>query len=116
MAMTSTWDNVVERFQSLEQYAPLRPIVDAMLDLVAVLREDPRLDGLSPDVSHAALTLRLGRHPRYVIVERGEVDGFAVSFVDGVMEFSDTRSVPEAEAVATIVEYVEQVRRHKDSP
>lgn len=111
--MTSPWDDAVDRLRDLKRLKRLRPTITVMLRLVAALRNDPRLDGVAPDISHVALVLRLSGKQRYVIVEWHEdgQPGFAVSFVDPPFEFTDTRIVPQSEGPATVVDYLDQLRR-----
>jgi hypothetical protein len=112
MAMIAEWDNVVRRFQDLQQFASFRPTIDAMLWLVPLLRAESKLDAMAPNVSHAALTLRMPGEQRYVLVElRNEpLREFAISFVDPPLEISETKVVPWPQVVSTISDYVAQLR------
>jgi hypothetical protein len=111
MEMTPAWDRVGERFQELGQFARLRPTVDAMLWLVGALREDPRLGTVVPSVSLASLNLKLSDFKQYVIVEWNDSAqrSFDVSFVDPPLEFSETKTVGEAEVVETIKHYLDRL-------
>ena len=116
MALTIAWNHVSERFQYLERYEDIRPIVVAMRRLVAALSEDPRLNDIEPSVSLGSLNLRLGDSERYVNVvwTEDEPQGFKVSFVDPPLVFSETRTVSGAKVVATIIEYLNRLKRQQD--
>ena len=116
MALTIAWNHVSERFQYLERYEDIRPIVVAMRRLVAALSEDPRLNDIEPSVSLGSLNLRLGDSERYVNVvwTEDEPQGFKVSFVDSPLVFSETRTVSGAKVVATIIEYLNRLKRQQD--
>jgi hypothetical protein len=113
MALTLRWDRVSERFHNLDRHVRLRPTVAAMLRLVATLREDPRLSGVEPSVSLASLNLKLDDCKRYVLVawSENEPQGFEVSFVDPPLEFTETVKVPEPQVVATIIEYLDRLKK-----
>jgi hypothetical protein len=114
MALTAKWDLVNERLRALERYERMRPTVAAMLRLAAALRHDPRINDAEPGVSLASLNLRLSDTERYVVVAWDEESRrkFEVSFVDPPLEFSETKWVDEAGVIATIVEYLERLRKN----
>jgi hypothetical protein len=108
------WDRVTARLRDLEStYSSLRSLVSPMLHLVEILRGDPRLEGVAPNLSHLSLTLRLPDIQRYVIGwwDDREPRRYAISFVDPPLEFSETTIVSEVEVAATVVAYLERLRR-----
>ncbi|HEY5814294.1 MAG TPA: hypothetical protein VIT23_16765 [Terrimicrobiaceae bacterium] len=113
MALTAAWNAVGKRFQDLERHEDIRPIVVAMHRLVAALREDPRFSDIEPSVSLGSLNLRLSDSERYVnaVWNADEPPGFKVSFVDPSLEFHETKKVDEGKVVATILEYLDCLRR-----
>lgn len=116
MALTAAWALVSERLKDLERYERLRSTIAAMLRLVAALRGDSRLDDIQPSISLASLNLRLSDSRRYVLVawRDEEPRGFEISFVDPPLEFYETKQIGEAEVVATIVEYLDRLRKKRE--
>ena len=113
MATTDQWDRVTARLRDLENtHSSLRPLVSPMLHLVEILRGDPRLEGVGPNLSHLSLTLRLPDLQRYVIGwwDDREPRGYAISFVNPPLEFSETTIVSEAAVAATVVAYLERLQ------
>ena len=91
MAMTTKWNDVTKWLRTHEDSAVARPTVAAMLRLLAVLRKDPRLDAVEPNLSLLSLTLRLRGIQRYVMVAWTEEPPgcYEVAFVDPPLEFSE---------------------------
>jgi hypothetical protein len=111
VAIATAWDRVADRLRALNYYERLRPTVTAMLALVAELRQDPGLEDVEPSVSLAALNLKLVHSRRYVMVSRVEDEPrFTVSFVDPQLDFHETRTVNEDQAVTTIADYIDRLR------
>ena len=111
MALATAWDRVGDRLRALNYYERLRPTVTAMLALVADLRQDPGLADVEPSVSLASLNLKLAHSRRYVMVSRIEDEPrFTVSFVDPQLDFHQTRTVDEDQAVTSIDEYIDCLR------
>ena len=114
--MNTEWNRVSQRLRELKRFPWLIPTVDAMLWLVASLREDRRLGAVVPNVSLASLTLRLSDSDRYVVVARSDAEPkrFEIFFADPPLEFSETTIVSEDSVVTAIVEYIERLKKRRE--
>jgi hypothetical protein len=112
MALTEAWNRVSERFQYLERYEDIRPVVIAMRQLVATLSKDSRVNDINPSVSLGSLNLSLSDSGRYINVVWSEEEpcGFKVSFVDPPLMFSETKKVSNDKVLSTIIDYLERLK------
>lgn len=112
MAMTSGWDDVLEQLRVYDDLRVYQPTLAAQRRLVTALREDSRLADVEPGLAHATLILRLRNHKRGVMVAwNDDAEGYKVGIIDPLMEVSDIKLVPPTEVGATILDYLEQLRR-----
>jgi hypothetical protein len=112
---TIGWDDVVERFRSLERYTNIHSTAEAMLRLVATLQAEPTLEGVGRNVSHVSLILTPADTDRHVSIFFSEPGGIGwvgqEGFVVGLQEFKDLTVkdrivVSERKVVTTIREYL----------
>jgi len=111
MAMNADWDNVVARLHALQAFPFLRTSVDALLRLVDGLRNISSLEAVEPTVSLASIALRVQDVKRYVSVTwLDETQKYEIAFVDPSLEFLKEQRIPQADIVATVIDYVEQLK------
>jgi hypothetical protein len=109
MEIAPEWDDVIASLQAREATYPLlHALIEPILRLIEMLRQDVRLAAARPGLSHLSVTLRVNGVARYVIGEwhDHEPRGYAVSYVDPPLELSEETIVSESQVASTIAEYL----------
>ena len=109
MAIADEWDQVHQALNRLDTHPSLAPTLVAMRKLVALIQHDPTFADVRPRVSLASIVFFRGTAKHSVCVGWKEDVGYDVSFLDAMMEFSDSNVVREDAVVQALRGYLNRL-------
>ena len=111
MTTVTTWDAALNELRDRgERWGAVRPHCEAIALVIERLRADPRIGAVELQVSHATLVIGSTGAKRRVGIGWDGAHGYEVFFVDPGFEFIDFTIANNAEAVETVIRYLDRAR------
>lgn len=109
MAIVDKWDEIERAFDRLEVYRVVKPTLDAMRKLIALIRHDPAFAEVLPTVSMATLVLSTASKKQKLCIAWKEGTGYEVAFADEYMNLSEVTTVSEKRIVQVLLERLSEL-------
>lgn len=103
MTIVEKWGKIERALDRLEVYRVLKPTLDAMRKLVALIRYDPAFAEALPTVSMATLVLSTTSKKQKLCIAWREGTGYEVAFADEYMNLSEVTTVSERKRIVRVL-------------